>query len=65
MQPPPTLKMIFFNFVTNRSLWQVLRDGQLQGGGDRGEQAEGGHPPCGGDDQQVQEGEPHNVRLGD
>ncbi len=44
---------------------QVLRDWKLQGGRHRGEQAQGGHAPCGGRHQQVQEGEPHHVRLGD
>ena len=45
--------------------FKVLRDGQLQGGGDRGVEAEGGHADGGGHHLQVQEGEPDHVRLGD
>ena len=47
------------------STLQVLRDWQLQGRCDRGQQAQGGNAPRGGHDQQVQEGEPNDVRLGD
>ena len=50
---------------THLSVLQVLRDGQLQGGCDRRQQAQGGDPPRGGHDQQVQEREPDDVRLGD
>ncbi len=51
--------------LNNFRIVQVLRDRELQGGRDRGEQAQGGHTPCRGRHQQVQEGEPHHVRLGD
>ncbi len=44
---------------------QVLRDRELQGWCDWREQAQGGHTSSGGRHQQVQEGEPHHVRLGD
>ena len=57
--------MIFFNFVTNRSLWQVLRDGQLQGGRDRRLEAEGGDAVRRGRHLAVQEGQPDHVRVGD
>ncbi len=44
---------------------QVLRDRKLQGGCDRREQAQGSDTPRCGRHRQLQEGEPHHVRLGD
>ena len=60
-------------FLFNNSLctfelahsFQVLRDRELQGWRHRGQQAQGGHTPRRRRHQQVQEGEPHHVRLGD
>jgi hypothetical protein len=61
-----SVKIKFPIFQSNNFLIvQVLRDRELQGGRNRGEQAQGGHTSCRGRHQQVQEGEPHHVRLGD
>ncbi len=45
--------------------FQVLRDRELQGGRDRRFEAEGGDAARGGRHLQVQEGQPHDVRVGD
>lgn len=44
---------------------QVLRDRQLQGWGDRRQQAQGGDGAGRGRHRQLQEGEPDHVRMGD
>ena len=55
----PILKCVSLAF------FQVLRDRQLQGRSDRRVQAQSGDAPRGRHHLQVQEGQPHHVRLGD
>ena len=52
-------------YFSNKTNFQILRNRQFQGWRDRGQQTEGGHATRCGRYQQIQEGEPYHVRLGD